>query len=80
VSFQANRIYPLRDPQRFDDEYGEGYAFVKVADYGGGCLMSDCWVINAKGEGHPGLESSPVPVRYVDVVDDPMQMLRSLAA
>lgn len=80
MSFQAGRIYPLREADRFDDEFGKGYGFVKVADYGVGCLMSDCWVVNAKGELHPGLAESPVPVRYVDVVDDPMQTLRSLAA
>lgn len=80
MSFVSGRTYPLVDPERYDDEdYGTGYAFAQAAEGTDGCLIADCWIIDREGRIHPGYECSPVPVRYVDVVDDPMLTLRSLA-
>ncbi len=77
MSFESGRTYPLVDPERYDDEYGEGYAFAKAVEGSDGCYVTDCWIIDRSGNVHPGLAESPVPIRYDDVIDDPMVMLRS---
>jgi hypothetical protein len=70
ILFEAGFMYPLKDPERYDDEeYGAGYAFAMIdADASPGtCWMHDAWIVNAKGEKHPGYEESPIPVRREDV-------------
>lgn len=79
MSFVSGTAYPLRDPTHYDDEdFGEGYGLALAADGTDGCVIADCWIVNRQGEIHPGYRESPVPVRYQDVVDDPIEMLRSL--
>lgn len=67
--FETATTYPLVDPERYDDEYGEGYAFARVAGDMMGLEMTivDCWIVDAEGTRHPGIDSCPVPVRIQDV-------------
>lgn len=68
MSFKKNTVYRLKDPDRFDDEdYGTGYDHVETYGDCDGMWMTDCWVVNDKGEIHPGYNGSPVPVRFEDV-------------
>jgi hypothetical protein len=68
--FEAGLMYPLNDPTRYDDEYGEGYGFAAIDEDAipGECWVHDCWIVNARGEKHPGLNECPVPIRR-DAVD-----------
>lgn len=61
--------YPLKDPQRYDDEYGEGFAYAAVADETppDGCWMADCWIVDKHGAVHPGYDQNPVPIRSEDL-------------
>lgn len=71
MPFSPGYVYPLKDATRFDDELGVGYGFVALADYGpitSDCFVHDAWIVNAKGERHPGLNVSPVPIRADDVI------------
>ncbi len=62
-TFKAGYRYPLEDPERYDDEYGTGYGYALCADeHPEGTWTTDCWIVNAAGEQHPGLNASPVPV------------------
>ena len=63
--FQKDRLYRLKDPATYDDEYGQGYCLCRPV--GGEYPITDCWIVNADGEVHPGLCNSPVPVRIEDV-------------
>lgn len=70
-SFLPDFIYPLKEPTRFDDEYGEGYSYALVADEDPGeCFIVDCWIVNQQGEKHPGLDASPVPISAESVEID----------
>lgn len=66
---RSSTTYPLLDPERYDDEYGEGYAFAAVADDvpEAGIWLADCWIVNRAGEVHPGLDACPVPIRADDL-------------
>jgi hypothetical protein len=67
--FLAGYIYPLKDPQRYDDDYGRGYYFAAI-DAGAtplSCRIHDVWIVNEFGERHPGYNISPVPIRIDDV-------------
>ena len=70
MTFKSNTVYRLKDPERYDDEYGVG--FDRIETYGDcdGMFITDCWVVNSEGDIHPGYESSPMPVRYDDVEPD----------
>lgn len=60
--------YPLLDPERYDDEFGEGYGFAAVADAQcEGAWIADCWVVDREGAVHPGYAESPVPIRADDL-------------
>lgn len=67
--FTAGWIYELKDPSRYNDEAGEGYGCVAIARDAepGTCWSHDAWIVNARGEVHPGYDSNPVPVRLEDV-------------
>jgi hypothetical protein len=70
MSFEVGYAYPLMDPESYDDEYGTGYTFALVAEeefVPEGCYMIDCWIVNERGEKHPGIDSCPVPVLIGDV-------------
>lgn len=70
MPFQQNCIYPLKHPDRYDDEFGEGYDHALVANYGPiaqDIRIHDAWIVKAEGELHPGLNRSPIPVRLEDV-------------
>jgi len=80
MSFESGRTYPLRDPTRYDDDdFGTGYGFARADQGTDGCFIADCWIVDGHGRVHPGYSESPVPIRYQDVVDDPMETLRSYA-
>ena len=67
--FKPGFIYPLKDPQRFDDEYGEGFDHVAVPEGMDplNCTIIDMWPVNAEGQVHPGYDAAPVPIRAEDV-------------
>lgn len=68
AGFASGMTYPLVDPERFDDEMGEGYAFVAIPDgVLPGMTIVDAWPVNAAGEVHPGYDYSPIPIRLDDV-------------
>ena len=35
-------------------------------------FITDCWIVNADGDIHPGYAESPIPVRFDDV--EPAQL------
>jgi len=61
--------YPLLDPERYDDELGEGFGFAAVADDipRTGVWLADCWIVNRAGDIHPGYDACPVPIRADDL-------------
>lgn len=70
MPFLQNHIYPLKDPGRFDDDLGRGFDHALLADRGPimpDCWVHDAWIVNARGDVHPGLNRSPVPIRLADV-------------
>ena len=70
MSFQAGYIYPLLDPERYDDEdLGTGYDHVAIEHDAqpNGCYVHDAWIVNSKGDVHPGYGECPVPMRPEDV-------------
>ena len=70
MPFQQHFIYPLKDAERYDDDFGEGFDHALLADYGPispGCLIHDAWIVTAAGDVHPGFNVSPVPIRLEDV-------------
>lgn len=68
MTFKSKTVYKLKDPKHFDDEeYGEGYDHVETYGECDGMHITDCWVVNNKGEIHPGYNGSPVPVRFDDI-------------
>ena len=68
MSFKTSTVYRLKDPEHFDDEdHGVGFDHIETYGECDGMFITDCWVVNAEGEVHPGYESSPVPVRFDDV-------------
>lgn len=70
MPFLAHHIYPLKHPERFDDELGAGFDHALLADRGpipAGGWVHDAWIVTREGDLHPGLNSSPVPVRLEDV-------------
>lgn len=72
MPFHQNYIYPLKNADRFDDEFGEGYDHALLADRGAvppDCWVHDAWIVKANGEVHPGLCESPVPIRLEDVYE-----------
>jgi hypothetical protein len=77
--FVRGETYALIDPERYDDDYGVGYSFAKVADKIPGSHITDCWIVNGHGEIHPGYNTCPVPICFDDVDDDPMRTLRRLS-
>jgi hypothetical protein len=68
-SFKTGTTYPLVEQDRFDDDYGEGYGFARVAGdlHDLPMTMVDCWIVNREGDRHPGYDECPVPVRIQDV-------------
>jgi len=67
--FQAGYFYPLKNPAAFDDEHGVGYGFVAIARDArpGTSHTHDAWIVNERGDVHPGYSNSPVPIRRDDV-------------
>lgn len=67
--FRTATTYPLVEPDAFDDDYGEGFGFARVAGdmHGLKMTMVDCWIVDRNGLRHPGLSECPVPVRIQDV-------------
>lgn len=71
MSFKKKTVYLLKDPEHFDDEeYGSGYDHVETYGDCDGMYITDCWVVNAKGEIHPGYNECPVPVRFDNVAEE----------
>ena len=67
MGFKAGKVYRLKDAERYDDEYGEGYNHVEAVGDCDGMIITDCWVVNASGDIHPGYDECPIPVRFEDV-------------
>ena len=67
ATFKAGATYPLKDPERYDDEYGEGYGYAQAYGQCDGMTISDCWIVNKEGDIHPGMDESPVPVCINDL-------------
>lgn len=74
MGLKNGTTYPLLDPERYDDDLGEGYGFAQVYGQGGepenGWYVADCWIVNEAGEVHPGYDQQPVPIRADDVALD----------
>jgi len=68
MTFKANTSYKLKEADRYDDEYGEGFDRVETYEGTDGCYIADCWIVNEAGEVHPGYNDSPVPVRFDDII------------
>lgn len=67
MSFKSGMSYALKDPTRYDDEYGEGYGRVEALEGGDGMFITDCWITDDKGKVHPGYAENPVPIQLQDV-------------
>ena len=69
MSFLAGHIYPLTEPDRYDDDLGLGYDHVAIAHDAqpGACVIHDAWIVNREGKVHPGYDCNPVPIRVDDV-------------
>ncbi len=67
--FSTGTTYPLVDASIFDDELGVDYGYAEVAGdlHGLRMTMVDCWIVDIKGNRHPGYDQCPVPVRIEDV-------------
>lgn len=69
--FKPNHSYALRDPERYDDEFGEGYGrAIAGPSTMEGAWLTDCWIANDQGKVHPGYSACPVPIRFEDVVEE----------
>lgn len=72
MGFKTATRYRLADATAYDDEYGEGYRFAET--YGhitcDNMTIVDCWITDEFGNVHPGLDASPVPVRFCDLVPE----------
>jgi hypothetical protein len=66
-TFTANTVYELKDRERYDDENGSGYFYVKSADDCDGNDVADCWIIDHEGNVHPSYQESPVVVEREEV-------------
>lgn len=70
--FEAGFMYPLKDPEKYDDEFVTGYRFAAI-DAGadpGVCWMHDCWIVDENGNRHPGMTEYGAPVRRDDLEMD----------
>lgn len=67
--FQAGYIYPLVDPDLYDDDLGTGYDHVMIDHDAtpGECTIHDAWIVNTDGDVHPGYNACPVPFRFDSV-------------
>ena len=68
VGLHDGYVYPLCDPESFDDEDEQlvGYRFAVVPRDAGvtdKTWLADMWIVNESGEVHPGMNANPVPVR-----------------
>lgn len=68
IGLQPGFRYPLLTPGRFDDEFGEGFAFALIPKDGvAGARVHDAWIVNSKGELHPGYSADAIPVLADDL-------------
>lgn len=68
VVYRKGEILPHKSPEGFDDEFGEGYAYVQPAhDIAQQDRVVDCYVVDEAGRRHPGLDFCPVPVLVADI-------------
>lgn len=68
IGLQPGYRYPLLTPDRFDDELGEGYAFAMIPSGGiAGVHVHDAWIVNERGELHPGYSADAIPVLAADL-------------
>ena len=70
--FKGKTVYKLKDPKRYDDDYGTGYDHVETYYPEDGYSICDCWVTNARGDIHPGYKDSPMPICFGDVEPVPV--------
>lgn len=70
ATFKGGTRYRLLDPQRYDDEMGEGYAWAESVQGADGSRIADCWICNDRGEVHPGYDACPVPILFEDLDGD----------
>lgn len=68
IGLQPGFRYPLLTPDRFDDEFGEGFAFALIPSDGmAGARIHDAWVVNERNQLHPGYSANAVPVLADDL-------------
>lgn len=75
--FESGKTYELNDSWKSyydeqEDENGElhtGYHYAQIAfdPKGASIYVADCWIVNQKGERHPGFSETPVPVNIDQV-------------
>ncbi len=66
--------YRLWEADRYDDDFGTGYAYADIpSDVGGGPYgVADAWITNEAGSVHPGYASNPTVIAAADVdLDNP---------
>lgn len=71
--FKSNTVYKLKDPIRYDDEFGIGYDRIETFGECDGMYITECWIVNQLGEVHPGYADCPVPIRFDDVEEEAIQ-------
>lgn len=69
MPFRAGHIYPLNDPEHYNDDFGVGYDHAMIAHDAvpGDCYIHDAWIVNSAGQTHPGFDACPIPIRQEDV-------------
>jgi hypothetical protein len=65
-TFKFGKVYRIKDPD--PDEYGQ-YIYVTPVEYADGAWLGDCWIVDARGNVHPGYNVSPVPFHRDSVTE-----------
>jgi hypothetical protein len=79
-AFRSDTLYRLIDAHRYDDDFGTGFDHVISVHNAEGCIVADCWIVNAAGERHPGYDTSPMPI-HIDALASPdvVDVMRRIA-
>lgn len=79
--FRSDTLYALLDPESYDDEFGTGFGHALSTPDVDGCLIADCWIVDAEGNRHPGYDESPVPMRISDLrTPDVVETMRRIGS
>lgn len=64
ITIHPDRLYLLEDPTQYDDDFGTGYGFAwfDVSEPETGMYVMDAWIVNERGDVHPGYDQCPIPL------------------